>query len=295
MSRKVVAKIVGGIGNQLFCYAAARRLAIRNDAELCLDANFFRSDIFYGREYRLDGFALPAHGFRQSRRLLPARLDLYAWRLQRKAASAGLLPSRDWLIESDPGMFEPRLLDARVTRTTQLDGYWQDERYFADIESVLRQDLTFRPEVGSHMRELEARIASANAVAVHGRLYGTSPSGHAAASSTLDANYYLKAMETICARVSAPEFFCFGDDPEWLSGRWPRNLPRTVVHDAGPRGELTDLWLMSKCRHFAIANSTFSWWGAWLGADPSKIVIAPRPKGLQYEVRSARNWTEIDW
>lgn len=295
MARKVVAKIVGGIGNQLFCYATARRLALQNEADLCLDVDFFRSDIFYRREYRLDSFALPVHEILQSRRLLPARLDLYAWRLRRKAAIAGLLPGRDWLIESVPGVFEPRLLDARVSRTTQLDGYWQDERYFVDIESVLRQDLSFRPEVGSHMRELEARIASANAVAVHGRLYGVTPSSPDGAGSTLGTNYYLKAIEAISARVSRPEFFCFGDDLRWLAERWPRNLPLTVVHDPGPRGEITDLRLMSKCRHFAIANSTFSWWGAWLGADPAKIVVAPRPKGLQYEVRSARNWIEIDW
>jgi len=296
MSPKVVSKIVGGIGNQLFCYAAARRLALKNAAALCLDVDFFRSDVFYGRAYRLDSFALPPHETLQTRRLLPARLDLYAWRLKRRAAMAGLLPGRDWLIESVPGVFEARVLDTRVARTTQLDGYWQDERYFADIEPVLRQDLRFRPEVGSHMHELEARIASPNAVAVHSRrLHGVTPSNPAGARDALDANYYLMAIEAIAGRVSQPEFFCFGDDPRWLVEQWPRNLPVTVVHDPGPRGEVTDLWLMSKCRHFVIANSTFSWWGAWLGADPAKIVIAPRPKGLQYEVRSARNWIEIDW
>jgi hypothetical protein len=288
MSRKVIAKIVGGIGNQLFCYAAARRLALRNEAALCLDLDFFRSDVHYGRSYRLDSFALPPHEILQSRRVLPAKLDLYAWRLKRRLAGAGLLPGRDWLIESAPGIFEARLLDARVSRITELDGYWQDERYFSDIESVLRQDLTFRPEARSRLRDLEARIVSSNAVAVHSRrLYG--------AGSALNATYYRKAIEAIAERVPRPEFFCFGDDPAWLAEQWPRSLPMTVVHDPDPAGEVGDLWLMSRCRHFIIANSTFSWWGAWLGTDPAKVVIAPQPKGLQYEVRSGTGWKLIDW
>lgn len=296
MTRTVVAKIVGGIGNQLFCYAAARRLALKNDATLCLDLDFFRSDINFSRAYRLDSFALPRHRTVATPRLLPARLDLYAWRLKRKAAMAGLLPGRDWLIEAVPGVFDARLLEARVTRTTSLDGYWQDERYFADIAPDLRRDLTFRPEVGSYMREIEARIASSNAVAVHSRrLHGVTPANPRGARDALDANYYLKAIEAIASRVSRPEFFCFGDDLRWLVEQWPSDLPVTVVHDPDPRGEVTDLWLMSRCRHFVIANSTFSWWGAWLGADPAKVVAAPRPKGLQYEVRSAAGWLEVDW
>jgi glycosyl transferase family 11 len=283
----VVAKIVGGIGNQLFCYAAARRLALENDAALCLDLNFFRSDVHYGREYRLDSFALPPHRVVRTRRALPRWVDLRVWRLQRKAAQAGLLPGRDWLIEAVPGVFDPRLLRARVTRTTVTDGYWQDERYFADVEKTLRAELVFRPEVGAHLRETAARIAGCNSVAVHcRRMYD---------AAALPAHYYSKAIEALATRVPAPEFFCFGDDPRWLVEQLPRGLRCTVVHDPGPRGEMSDLRLMSGCRHFIIANSTFSWWGAWLGAEPGKIVMAPRPKGLKYEVRSARGWTEIDW
>jgi hypothetical protein len=300
VSRKVVAKVVGGIGNQLFCYAAARRLALKNDAVLCLDLDFFRSDIRYGRKCRLDSFELPPYEIQQRRRLLPATLDLYAWRLRRRLAGRGLLPGRDWLIESKPGVFEMGLLDARVRRTTELDGYWQDERYFSDIEAVLRQDLKFRPPIDSRIelrnRELGKRISSSNAVAVHcRRLYEATASGFSGIGSVLDASYYRNAIEAIAARVTSPEFFCFGDDPRWLVEQWPRNLPVTVVHDPEPGGEVADLWLMSRCRHFVVANSTFSWWGAWLGADAAKVVVAPRPKGLQYEVRSAAGWLEIDW
>jgi hypothetical protein len=296
MKKRVVAKIVGGVGNQLFCYAAARRLALKNSASLCLDLNFFRSDVNYGRAYRLDGFVLSPHDVVREGRLLPGRADLKAWRLKRRLAKHGLLPGRDWLVESTPGVFEPDVLHARVTRTTVMDGYWQDERYFADIEGVLRRELALRPEAGSGRPGLAARIASSNAVAVHcRRLHGATLTEPDRRTDALDAGYYLKAIEIVARNVPRPEFFCFGDNPSWLVDRWPSGLPLTVVHDAGPHGDLADLRLMTRCRHFIVANSTFSWWGAWLGEDPAKVVVAPRPKGMQYEVRSAAGWTEVDW
>jgi hypothetical protein len=294
--RLIISKIAGGLGNQLFCYAAARRLALKNNAALCLDVNFFRSDIYFGRDYRLDCFALPPHEIRHSPRLLPAKPDLYWWRLKRKLAMHRLLPGRDWLIENDPSVFEPLVLDFRVTRTVLLDGYWQDERYFSDIASALRQDLAFGLESEVQQHELAVRIGSSNAVAVHSRrLHGVTPFNPAGASESLSARYYLNALKTITDRVSKPEFFCFGDDPRWLMDQWPQDLPVTLLHNSGPLGDIVDLWLMTKCRHFVIANSSFSWWGAWLGAAPDKIVLAPRPKGLPYEVKSAAGWLEVDW
>ena len=288
MSRRVVAKIVGGIGNQLFGYAAARRLALENDASLALDVDFFRSDINYAREYRLDCFALAPHEVLRSARLLPKRLDHRWWRVKRKLAMHGLLPGCDWLIERDPAAFEPRLLDFGVTRTVVLDGYWQDERYFADVGDVLRQDFAFRLDADPRQREMAARIAGSNAVAVHSRrLHGE--------AQPLGPRYYQDAIKAITDRAPGAEFFCFGDDPRWLMEHLPAGLPVTSVHHSGPLGEMADLWLMSMCRHFVIANSTFSWWGAWLGSAPGKTVIAPRSKGLRHEIRSAPGWIELEW
>jgi hypothetical protein len=207
-----------------------------------------------------------------------------------------LLLGRDYLIEADPRVFEPRLLDHRVTRTTLLDGYWQDERYFADIAPMLRRDLVFQPGPDARHREMATRIGSSNSVAVHSRrLHHATMSDALGATETLTARYYLAALEAIAARVAAPEFFCFSDDHRWIEKQWPKHLPVTFVHNAGANGDIADLWLMSQCRHFIVANSTFSWWGAWLGTAPDKVVIAPRPKALQYEVTSAAGWIEMDW
>jgi len=96
--------------------------------------------------------------------------------------------------------------------------------------------------------------------------------------------------------VRAEHLYLFGDDPGWLDGALQTSIPRTVVDwNAGPGGEVLDLWLMTQCRHSVVSNSTLSWWGAWLGTDPGRQVIAPRPQDLEYWVASAQRWREIAW
>jgi len=296
MSRRVViAKIVGGLGNQLFCYAAARRLALANGANLCLDLNFFRSDIYYGRQYRLDQFDLAMHETIRAPRRLPAVLDHYGWRVERRLGSLRLLPGRDCLVERDPYRFEERLLGFRVTRPTVLDGYWQDERYFTDIAPILRKELRFKIEPDSEQRNIAARINAANAVAIHRRLHEAAPARPPAREAGLTPGYYARALREISSRTGDCHLFCFGDDPLKSDFALPGDMPSIFVHNPGPGGEAIDLWLMSQCRHFIVANSSFSWWAAWLGTHPDKVVVAPRRKDLRYWVRPAAGWIEIDW
>jgi len=118
-----------------------------------------------------------------------------------------------------------------------------------------------------------ARIAVANAVCVHVRRgdYVTSER-----HGLCGLDYYREAMAWLQARMSGLEFFVFSDDPAWVAAHFPRNGAVTLVtHNTG-RADAEDLRLMMQCRHFVIANSTFSWWGAWLGQAPGKLVIAPK-------------------
>ena len=291
----VITKIVGGLGNQLFCYAAARRMALLGGADLCLDTNFFRSDIYYGREFRLDRFPLPAHRIRHNRLLLPAVADTYWWRVKRKIAATGLLPGADYLIERDPHEFDARLLSHKIIRNTYLDGYWQDERYFADVGEQLRIDLNLKLELNDEQRELKARMSSSNAVAIHTRRMQYAMSSVGQGDGSLTPSYYRRALETMLDLTKSPVFFCFGDDPEWFGEWWPASVPRTVVHHAGPLGEVADFCLMTQCHHYIIANSTFSWWAAWLGRAPDKKVLAPKRQGLAYAIPSASGWIDVDW
>lgn len=295
----VVARIVGGLGNQLFIYATARRLAQDNAVPLVLDVDFFRSDWRYGRLYRLDRYPLATHTVKRSNTWIPPVLDQRIWRIKRRIEQIGLVPGRDAIIERTPNVFEPGVLAARTVRETVLDGYWQDERYFKSIEAVLQRELVPTEDPGERNQACAEEIRISDCIGMHCRRQHHLMSGgrirNARGRRGLDARYYARALDALVSPGEAPRLFLFGDDPAWLLDQLPRSLRATVVDwNQGPGGEVNDLWLMQQCRRLVISNSTLSWWGGWLGADDRQIVT-PRPQDLEYWVRSAAGWLEIDW
>lgn len=275
MTRKVIVRIKGGLGNQLFCYAAARRLALVQDAELVLDhVTGFSRDYQYQRMYGLDRFNITARKASCAERLEP--FERFRRRLIRETARRMPFEKRIYLEQEGAG-FDPRLLSYQVRGTVYLDGYWQSEKYFKDIEPVLRQDLIIKPPDDILNRQMAEQILNCNAVAIHVRWFQrasvkTAPSDH----GNLALDYYRRALQEIRVRVIHPHFFIFSDDPiagaQWLGLSEDSTC---VYHNQGEQNAYADLWLMTHCKHFIIANSTFSWWGAWLSDSPGKMVIAP--------------------
>lgn len=275
----LIARIKGGLGNQLFCYAAARRLALKNDAELVLDdVSGFVRDHRYKRRYALDRFSIPARVATPAERLAPFeryRRAFKKWRSRRRPFEI-----RAYLEQELPD-FDPRLLTLRLQGDTYLDGLWQSESYFGDIAALIRQELTILPPTDRANQDMAARIAGCgNAVALHARCFD----GPAVADrgQNVSGDYYGCALAYAQARLGPSHVFLFSDDPAAAVARLP--LPRggyTVVsHNAGDEHAYADLWLMSQCQHFITANSTFSWWGAWLGEKSGSLVIAPNPDSL---------------
>ncbi|MBF0625729.1 MAG: alpha-1,2-fucosyltransferase [Magnetococcales bacterium] len=280
MSRaRVVTALCGGLGNQLFIYAAARRLAIVQDRELILDrVSRFRRDRRYRRQCVLDHFNVQTDGVSPHRYFSPGLWDLYWWG-QRKRDRLLRWTGRDnpdFLREArrDPA-FDPRLLAApspRQTPTLALEGFWQSERYFADMASTIRAELTVVTPHAPHNQATAQAMAAVTAVAIHVRRLDY--------AQALDGDYYRRAVAWLRQRVANPVFFCFGDDLPWLAAALgDAAAPVLVDQNPGDHAAHEDLWLMSRCRHFIIANSTFSWWGAWLGEHPDKQVVAPRDPG----------------
>jgi len=297
---RVTVKIVGGLGNQLFCYATARALAHRAGASLELDIDFFRADVRYAREYRLDRFSLAPHHVRQTRRWLPRALDLRWWRVKRLIAQYGGIPGVTAVIERGAKDFHSELLDRPPSGNVLLDGYWQDERYFRDIRAQLLQELQVVQVPDGRHRALGETLRSTCSVAIHCRRHHhrlADGSVHPARGRTgLDVQYYRRAFELLTTRVRPEQVCLFGDEPSWLVAALPSGLPATVVDWNGqPGGEVWDLWLMAQCRHSIVSNSTLSWWGAWLGDHDGATVIAPLPQDLEYTVPAARGWQEIAW
>lgn len=268
----IIPYILGGLGNQLFAYAAARRLALVSNSELLLDhIGGFKRDYAYNRTYQLDHFNIPCRKATPTQRLEPFS---YARRqLKRRLSQLQPFENRRY-IRQEGNDFDARLLHLKPKGTLHLEGYWQSEAYFKDVESIIRRDLKIIPPDDAQNLAMAKRIKKSTSVCVHLRFFDNilEESIHNA-----PGDYYADAIAQMGAKVPDAHYYVFSDQPE--NARARINLPEksfTIVsHNHGDENAYADLWLMTKCKHFIIANSTFSWWGAWLGDYEGKHVIAP--------------------
>lgn len=272
---KIITRIRGGLGNQLFCYAAARRLALAHGAELALDdVTGFARDARYRRRYALDSFSIPARKATPSERLEPferARRAVMKFLSSRKPFAERRYVQQEFLD------FDPRVLALEPTDLRYMDGLWQSEGYFEDVEETIRQDLRMTAPGDPGNRTMADAIREVNAVAVHLRWFEDTGSARAGEVYNLSPAYYDRAIAHMDEAVASPHYFVFSDDPDRAAGslHLPGRRATFVSHNRHSSSGAGDLWLMRQCRHFIIANSTFSWWGAWLGEPRGKIVIAP--------------------
>ena len=283
----IVVRIAGGLGNQMFQYATAFSLALRHGAELVLDTSW---TLEIGRTFELDCFRLDA-------RVCPV------WKVGRVPnasrivrAAQHLRPSRrPWLhvIAEDhhTNEFDPAVLDA--PDDTYLCGYWQFPEYFSAHEADVRHSLAF-PQLSGEAASVAEEIKSERAISVHVRRGDFLEHEHL---RNLDAGYYVRGTSAIIDVVGDARIFVFSDDPRWCSENLQFAGATTVVDRASdPRRAWEDMCLMSLCDHHVIANSTYSWWGAWLNPSADKIVVAPaRWVGSDHRVGDPvpQEWTRI--
>jgi Glycosyl transferase family 11 len=269
---KIIPRIYGGLGNQLFIYAAARRLALVNNAELVLDdVSGFAYDDVYHRHYQLDHFNIYCRKATAKELLKPfSRVHRY---LKRKWSQFLPFEQRAYLVQEGID-FDSRLLYFKPRGTVYLEGYWQSEDYFKDIADTLRQELKIKPPNDAVNLLMAEQIRSCTSVAVHVRFFDEP---HARATNNVVSDYYSRAIESMECLAPAAHYFIFSDQPALARGRIPLPDARVtlVAHNQGDRHAYADLWLMTQCHHFIVANSTFSWWGAWLACDRRAHVIAP--------------------
>lgn len=269
---KIIPRFFGGLGNQLFIYAAARRLALINNAELVLDnISGFAYDTQYRQRYQLDNFHIPCRKATAAERLEPfPRVRRY---LKRRWYAHQPFEQRRYLHQEYVD-FDQRLLQFKPRGTVYLEGYWQSADYFKDAEATIRQDLQVRPPVDDANLAMAERIQSCAAVAVHVRFFDEP---QVININNTPKDYYERAIAEMERRVPGANYFLFSDRPADARHRIPLPDHRVteVAHNCGDEHAYADLWLMTQCQHFIIANSTFSWWGAWLGGYDGKQIIAP--------------------
>lgn len=271
----VTTRLMGGLGNQMFQYAAGRAIALRRGVPLALDLDFLEGPVPDGttpRRYALQPFAIDARFAGETERALrpagrPGRLA--RWR------DALTPPARKPYLQERTAALDTRLLAAGGD--VYLEGYWQCPGYFEAVGDRIRQDFALRQPAEGRNRELLEEIAAAPAaLALHVRRgdYVSNPAA-AQVHGVCDLDYYQRAIRWLDARAGDLRYFVFSDDPEWVRSQLHIGHPSChVAHNGDAPHE--DLRLMAACRHFVIANSSFSWWGAWLGRAPDRLVIAPR-------------------
>jgi hypothetical protein len=265
----IVVKLKGGIGNQMFQYAIGKSLACRNDSNIILDMTHFSRSI--NREFSLYAFSLSPVTTKISK-LAYCFPFLPCKRLSRTINKMGQMAGLLKIVNESENMkfnFQKEVLNLKGN--IYLDGYWQNEKYFKGIEDVIRRDFIFKKGVEKKNIKLLNLIKETNSVSVHVRRgdYINHPR-----FENLSIDYYKKSIETISKKIQNAKFFFFSDDISWIK----RNIEFSndfYFIDCNNK-DYEDLCLMTKCKHHIIANSSFSWWGAWLGENKKKIIIAPQ-------------------
>ena len=256
----IYARLHGRLGNQMFQYAAARGLAARLGVEFALDDRraIHKGEGVLTRVFDLDLATPDSLPPAQHERLLAYA----AWR------ALGLSPK----MYREKGLgFNPAF--ESLPDGTYLHGYWQVERYFKHIEADIRAAFVPRNPMSDQNAEMAARIASGTSVSLHVRRGDYLTVG---AHGLCDQTYYDAALAKVVEGLgSDPTVFVFSDDPDWAKDNLPLPFEKVVVDFNGPDTDYEDLRLMSLCQHNILANSSFSWWGAWLNTNPNKRVAGP--------------------
>lgn len=257
----------------MFQYAAARAVALRSGANLALDLSWFAT--VADRSYALAPFNVIAttvgpvdsnHGG--------------AIRLLRKVAHR-LTKRSDECWQGRPIFrekyfhFDPDVVALRAP--VCMDGYFQSEKYFSDSEAVVASEFTLVAAPAASAQAVLAGIMASDAICVHVRRgdYVASASTNAF-HGTCSLDYYYEGLRIVGEGLSSPHCFVFSDDPGWVRSNFIPEMPLTIVDINGPDAAHEDLRLMAACKHFVIANSSLSWWGAWLGKGAGKRVVAPK-------------------
>lgn len=280
----IVFKLVGGLGNQLFEYAFARSLSHDIDEELFLDISG------YGYNIQVEHLIYCLHPFS-----IKAVVGNYPPEtfIENRSFKGSLHIYEKGIPLTEHSLYREGRIEKEIKNIefpAYFTGYYSagfdennikvfTEKFFIHNEDIIREDLTYLPEISGEFKGLIEEIKSTNSIAIHIR---RGEYKDLANFGTCSISYYQKAIDEIVSKVENPTFFVFSEDQEWVKKNIEIPYPHKHVYfdrqkHAVSAGYTELLKVFSTCEHFIIANSTFSWWGSWLGENPDKIIIAPKP------------------
>jgi len=267
----IITSINGGLGNQLFQYAAGRTLAHLHQTELVLDLSWFdlRPNRNTPRRFELMNYPISGRLLDQSEKKV---LRFYQGKI---LSRIHFLPRRWTIFREKSFHFDPKFFV--LPNDVYLKGYWQSPLYFDAIRSILLDEFAPIHPPGPANEILINEMSATNSVSIHVRRgdYLSNPFA-AKYHGVCSLEYYQEAIRLVGRSVEKPHFFVFSDDLEWAKSNIVFDHPvKFIGHNVGSNA-FQDIRLISICKHQIIANSSFSWWGAWLNKNQNKIVIAPK-------------------
>lgn len=240
----IIVQLIGGLGNQMFQYAAGRKMSIEKGTELLLDVSAFEK--YPLRTYGLSEFNTTA-GMVTKRK---------AW-LSYWFQKFGLAKKTDIFLERDDY------------------GRWNHPKYFEGIEDVIQKEFTLKNTDKTEYKNILLKIQSTNSISLHVRRADYLAPKNKAVFIECTPEYYAKAVEYMVQKTGPVQFFVFSDDINWVKENLKTEHEIDFISGKGFT-DAEELMLMSACKHNITANSTFSWWGAWLNQNTEKIVITPK-------------------
>ncbi len=258
-----IIKFLGGLGNQMFQYAFYKAMSHRFEN--------VKADVTGFNSYKLHAYEIEDVFNIKLDRANPLVIDLYSSRVSRKIQS--FFPStRPYFEEVALFSFDENMFNAPGHKFYW--GYWQNENYFKGLETELRRDFGFKKKLDAkNQLVLDQLESDTNSVSIHIRRGDYI--NHPLLGGICDLDYYKKAITYIISKIKTPNFYVFSNDIAWCNANL--TLPNaTFISGNNGNANYIDMQLMSNCKHNIIANSSFSWWGAWLNDNKDKIVIGPK-------------------
>lgn len=279
MKKEVTVALYGGLGNQLFQYATGLAVARHNAARLIIDLSWF--DVVHKmsnttmRKFALAPFDIDAEIQEKRRFALLDESHILKRISNRISKYLGLGSKNPHIANEQDFRFDPKIF--QLSCPIRLNGYWQSSKYFdsiaAEIRSIFGTPRALSPESLAVME----KIRNSEAICVHVRRGDYVTSKQAAETHGLcDLEYYRHGIGLVTKGLEDPHCYVFSDDPGWVREHFNAGISTTIVDVNGPDDAHQDLWLMAACQRFVIANSSLSWWGAYLSNASEKIVVAPK-------------------
>ena len=276
--KSVIVSLEGGLGNQLFQYAAGFALASSLGVKLILDVSKFDpsridpNETF--RSYKLKPFQIDAEvqcistGQTEPRNRYLRFCKRYLDKIMAPLIGSNLF------VESNFS-FDKNFM--KISHPVWLKGFWQSFKYFDTSEEMIRHQINTSKKLSEESNNAYLKILEFDSICVHIRRGDYVTDSHTSNYHGIcTMAYYEKGIYIASEGLKDPHCFIFSDDPDWVEKNFNINLPFTLIRHNGDEKAHEDLWLMAACKNFVIANSSFSWWGAWLGSDSEKIVVAPQ-------------------